>query len=359
MIKGIGRITMNSEKEIKDFEKRFKELIKRYSIPGLSVAIAHKNKIIYSTGFGYADIKNKVKATPTTPYRIASLTKPIASTIILQLVEKGLMDLDKSIAEYIPNYLEFCEKNKKNLEKPVEFFGKKIDLSHLIKNYHYENKNITIRHHLQQTIDGEPGETYRYNGLLFGLLGIAIDFNFEEKFRGLLQREIIDELGMNDSLTCQEDTSKPEVLERLAKPFVLDKNKELVLGNYPQKGGSSAAGIISTVLDLAKFDSALNNNELISEESRVIAFTNPKTKKGIELPYALGWFVQKEPQTNTKIIWHYGYWDNSFSSLYIKLPEKALTLIILANSDGLSKNFNLHEGNLYKSPFAKVFLTNF
>lgn len=349
---------MNFEKEINEFEEKLKELKKKYIIPGLSVAIAHENKIIYSTGFGYADIENKVKATPTTPYRIASLTKPIASTIILQLVEKGQMDLDKSIAEYIPKYLEFCEKNKKNLEMPVEFFGKKVDFSHLIKNYRYENQNITIRHHLQQTIDGEPGETYRYNGLLFGLLGIAIDYNFEEKFRGLLQREILDNLEMSDSLPCQEDTSKPEVFERLAKPYVLDKNNNLVLGEYPQKGGSSAAGIISTVLDLAKFDSALNNNELISGESKEIAFTNPKTTNGVELPYALGWFVQKDP-SNAKIVWHYGHWDNSFSSLYLKLPEKALTLIVLANSDGLSKNFNLHEGNLYKSPFAKAFLTNF
>ena len=355
---GIGRVAMNFEKEIKEFEEKLKELKKKYIIPGLSVAIALENEIIYSNGYGYADIENKVKATPTTPYRIASLTKPIASTIILQLVEKGQMDLDKSIAEYIPKYLEFCEKNKKNLETPVEFFGKKVDFSHLIKNYRYENQNITIRHHLQQTIDGEPGETYRYNGLLFGLLGIAIDYNFEEKFRGLLQREILDNLKMSDSLPCQEDTSKPEVLERLAKPYVLDKNNKLVLGEYPQKGGSSAAGIISTVLDLAKFDSALNNNKLISEESKEMAFTNPKTKNGIYLPYALGWFVQKDP-SNTKIVWHYGQWDNSFSSLYIKLPEKALTLIMLANSDGLSKKFNLHDGNLYKSPFAKAFLTNF
>ncbi len=348
---------MNFEKEIKEFEDGLKKLKNKYSIPGLSIAIAHENKIIYSVGFGFADIENKVKASPTTPYRIASLTKPIASTIILQLVEKGKIELDKSIAEYIPNYIAFCEKNKKNLEKPVEFAGKKIDLSFLIKNYHYENQNITIRHHLQQTIDDKPGETYRYNGLLFGLLGIAVDFNFEEKFKGLLQREIIDKLGMNDSLPCQEDTSKPEVLERLAKPYVLDKNNELVLSDYPQKDGSSAAGIISTVLDLAKFDSALNNNELISEESKEMAFTNPKTKNGIELPYALGWFVQKD-LSNSRTIWHYGHWVNSFSSLYIKIPEKALTLIMLANSDGLSKDFNLHEGNLYKSPFAKAFLTN-
>jgi CubicO group peptidase (beta-lactamase class C family) len=350
---------MSFENEIKKYEEKIKNLMNKYHIPGLSIAITHDNKLIYSTGLGYADIENKIRATNTTPYRIASLTKPIASTIILQLVEKGLIDLDKSIAEYIPNYIEFCEKNKKNLERPVDVGGKKYDLSFLIKYYHYENQNITIRHHLQQTINGEPGEIYCYNGLLFGLLGIAIDFNFEEKFKGLLQREIIDKLGMSDSLTHQNDESKPEILDRLAKPYVLNEKKKLVPSKYPQKDGSSSAGIISTVLDLVKFDNAINNNELITEESKELAFTNPKNSKGETLPYGLGWFVQKEMQTSNKLIWHYGHWDNSFSSLYIKIPAKALTLIILANSDGLSKDFNLHEGNLYKSPFAKVFLTNF
>ncbi|NHJ40231.1 MAG: beta-lactamase family protein [Asgard group archaeon] len=350
---------MEFENGIKEFETELKDLMNKYNIPGLSIAITHENRLIYSTGLGYADIENEIEAKATTPYRIASLTKPIASTIILQLVEKGLMDLDKSIAEYIPNYIEFCEKNKKNLEKLVDIGGKKIDLSFLIKYYHYENQNITIRHHLQQTINGEPGEIYCYNGLLFGLLGIAVDYTIEEKFRGLLQREILDRLEMNDSLTCQEDVSKPEILERLAKPYMLNEQKKLVLSKYPQKNGSSAAGIVSTVLDLVKFDNAINSNELISEESKEMAFTNPKNSKGNVLPYGLGWFVQKEMQTNNKIIWHYGLWDNSFSSLYVKIPEKSLTLIMLANSDGLSMKFNLHEGNLYKSPFAKTFLTSF
>jgi CubicO group peptidase (beta-lactamase class C family) len=350
---------MKFKEEIKKFEKNLKQLMNQCFIPGLSIAISHENEVIYSEGFGYADLEKKVKATPTTPYRIASLTKPISSVIILQLVEKGLIELDKSIAEYIPNYIEFCEKNKKNLEKPVDIGGKKIDLSFLIKYYHYENQNITIRHHLQQTINGEPGEIYSYNGLLFGLLGIAIDFNFDEKFKGFLQREIIDRLEMNDSLTCQDDDSKPEILERLAKPYVLNDKKKLVLANYPQTGGSSSAGIISTVLDYMKFDAALNKNELISEESKEMAFTNPKNKKGDVLPYGLGFFVQNDPKTEGKIIWHYGQWDGSFSSLYLKIPVKKLTLVIFANSDGLSHNFNLHEGNVTTSPFANAFLKSF
>ncbi|MFW9923627.1 MAG: serine hydrolase domain-containing protein [Candidatus Thorarchaeota archaeon] len=340
---------MRFEVEIKHFEEKILELKKRFFIPGISVAISLENGIIFAKGFGYADIGNKIEATPTTPYRIASLTKPIASTIILQLVEKGILELDKSIAEYIPGYLEICEKNRKLLEER--------NLVHLIKNYHFKNQNITIRHHLQQTIVREPGEEYEYNGLLFGFLGIAVDFQIAEKFLGLVRKNIIDTLDMVDSLPCQEDVSKPEVLKRLAKPYRINKEFNYELSEYPQKNGSAAAGIVSTVIDYMKFDKAINTNTLIQEKTKEMAFTNPKTKTGKELPYGLGWFIQEVKEH--KVVWHYGLWDNSFSSLYLKIPSMKLSLVMFANSDGLSKLFNLHEGNILTSPFAKSFLDIF
>ena len=346
------------DEKIKLFEEKMKNLMDVYKLPGLSIAISHEDKIIYSTGFGFANIKKKVKATQTTPYRIASLTKPIASIVILQLVEKRIIDLDKSIADYIPKYLEICRKNKQLLEKPVDVNGEKINLSHLIEGYNFEQQNITIRHHLQQTIINEPGEEYRYNGLLYGLLGVAVDFQTEEKFQGLLKKNIFEKLGMEDSLPCQEDESKPELLQRLAIPYKLNEKRELAVSDYPQTNGSSSAGIISTVLDYMKFDKALNENTLIAEETKEMAFTNPKTRKGRILPYGLGFFIQTLREYDGKIIWHYGHWP-TFSSLYLKRPDQKLTLIMFANSNGLSENFDLGNGDIARSPFAMTFLEIF
>ena len=350
---------LNFESKIKKFEEKLRNLIDVYKLPGISIAISHEDEIIYSAGFGYADISKKVKAIPTTPYRIASLTKPIASTIILQLMEKGVIDLDKSIAEYIPNYLEICRKNKKMLENQFfEYQGKKISYASQIEDYNFEKQNITVRHHLQQTIMNEPGEEYRYNGLLFSLLGIAVDFQVEEKFLGLVRKNIIETLDMKDSLPCQEDESKPTILKRLATPYQLNEKRELVEAEYPQKNGSAAAGIISTVLDYMKFDKALNTNRLISEKTKEMAFTKPKTKSGRELPYGLGFFVQRMREYEGKIIWHYGHWP-TFSSLYLKRPINKMTLVMFANSDGLSNNFGLGGGDLAGSPFALAFLEIF
>jgi CubicO group peptidase (beta-lactamase class C family) len=123
----------------------------------------------------------------------------------------------------------------------------------------------------------------------------------------------------------------------------------------PLTGLSSSAGLVSCVTDLAKFDAALDRNTLISSASKELMLTPTVSNSGQTLPYALGWFVQKEDAT--RIVWHYGLHPPSISSLYIKLPEKQLSFILLANTDRLSANVPLGDGNVRVSPFARAFLS--
>src|SRR5262249_24172540 len=82
-----------------------------------------------------------------------------------------------------------------------------------------------------------------------------------------------------------------------------------------------------------------------------------RTPDGKKLPYGLGWFIQS--YEGTRVVWHYGYWPESFSSLYVNLPERKIALIVLANSDGLSAPFLLGAGDVTRSPFASCFLRIF
>jgi hypothetical protein len=68
----------------------------------------------------------------------------------------------------------------------------------------------------------------------------------------------------------------------------------------------------------------------------------------------MGWFVQE--RNGTKLIWHYGWQPDSYSSLIVKIPERKSTLILLANSDGASAPFDLGNGDVLKSPFAAMFI---
>ena len=70
-------------------------------------------------------------------------------------------------------------------------------------------------------------------------------------------------------------------------------------------------------------------------------------------PYGLGWFTQTTDAGGT--VWHYGLWP-TFSSLILKVPARGVTLILLANSDGLSARFPLADGDVMASPFARAFV---
>ena len=126
-----------------DFAASLETVRQTLKIPGMSVAVVQDQEILFAQGFGYADLENQVPATPETPYGLASVTKPIAAVIIMQLVEQGLVDLDTPVFQY-----------------GVNLFG----------------KNVTVRHLLTHTSEGLPGTKHDYNGSRFGTLSGVIEF---------------------------------------------------------------------------------------------------------------------------------------------------------------------------------------
>ena len=84
-------------------DRQAKEWIAR-GIPGLSLTVAVKGKIVYSQGFGYADLEERVPVWPTTKFRIGSISKPLTATALVQLVEAGKLDLDSPVQNYVPSF---------------------------------------------------------------------------------------------------------------------------------------------------------------------------------------------------------------------------------------------------------------
>jgi hypothetical protein len=98
---------------------------------------------------------------------------------------------------------------------------------------------------------------------------------------------------------------------------------------------------------------ALRDNLLLTPQTRLGAWTNV-TVGGVPLPTGLGWFVQG--YNGQMLVWHFGLVKDAWSSLILKVPNRDLTFILLANSDGLSAPFALENGDVTSSAFAKLFL---
>ena len=102
---------------------------------------------------------------------------------------------------------------------------------------------------------------------------------------------------------------------------------------------------------------ALRTGAIIRADSLTLAWTAPVDKNGARLPHGLGWFVQT--YNGERIVWQFGVGGNASSSMIITVPGRAMTLVLLANSQGLSRPFSLANGDVTGSPFARLFLSLF
>jgi CubicO group peptidase (beta-lactamase class C family) len=194
-----------------------------------------------------------------------------------------------------------------------------------------------------------------------------------KRFRLLLAENILEKLDMTETSPGNDYPDNPaamsqllgeanvnnylDLLKRLAKPYRLYGDADIVQTYNPRRGIGAANGIISTVIDLAKFDAAVDQNLLVQKQTQGKMWTAAISNSGKTLPYGLGWMVQ--PYHGMKLIWHNGYLPDLYSGLSLKVPEQRLTFILLANSDALSAPVKLGKGNVMDSAFADSFIRTF
>ena len=342
-----------SNAQLVGFEAKLDSLRNTYKIPGLSVAIVQRDSIVYQRGLGYANIEAKLPATPTTTYRIASLTKPIASTILLKLEQEGRLSIQDSIKKIIPGYEDYYRKVRDYV------LANEPEYASVIQDFDFERDDITIWHHLTHTAENVPGDAFKYNGFLFGALSRVMELKLGKPFHEIVEGQILEPYNMQYSASSQAQASS-KTLQLLAQPYeyLVDKGK-FIPSDYPDPDVNAGAGIVSNVIDLAKFDKAIDDHLLVNSETQEAAWTNQANNAGETMPYGLGWFVQH--RNGERVIWHYGWQPKAFSGLYLKFPEAGLTLFLLANSENLSAPFKEsgYDRDVFASPFARLFYETF
>ncbi|GAC13609.1 serine hydrolase domain-containing protein [Aliiglaciecola lipolytica] len=343
--KSISQSNKHNASTVAEFVNKLEVLRLQNRIPGLSFAVIKDQQIVVAGGLGMADVEQQAPATADTLFNIASVTKPISAVVIMALVEQGKLNLDEPLTNY-SKWDEFCHAFQ---QQPSIF----------AKNLKCEPANHTLRHLLTHTATGSPGSYFSYNPILYSWASRPVMAAMNTSFSTLVAKHVFQPANMSRSARIHRSLALPETLRKLsARPYMIDDNN-LVVPSPPlsEQGDGAAGGVISSVLDLAKFDIALEQNELISSSSKkqmMKAFTR---EDGASLEYGLGWFIQQH--NGKKLVWHSGWWENAFSSLYLKIPDEKLTFIILANSEGIWWHNPLDKAQVHNSAFAQAFLNSF
>jgi CubicO group peptidase (beta-lactamase class C family) len=314
-----------------EFESQLDRIRADLAIPGMSAIVMVRDATLWEGSLGVADIPSQKRVTPQTQFHLASLTKTFASTIVLQLVEQGLVSLDDPVSKY-----------GISLASPG---------------------TIRVRHLLSHTSEGVPGEQFRYNGDRFALLDAVIQQATSQPFAKRVVDRIVAPLGLqqtapnplNAAAFAASGKDPATYIAAMATGYGIDDGMHPVRVAYPTLF-SSAAGLVSTAREVARYSTALDTGQFISAATRTLAYTPARGANNQILPYGLGWFISEV--SGHTLVWHYGYWTGN-SSLIIKEPSRGLTFVALTNSDQLSARFKLGSGDLMSSTVAQAFVNAF
>jgi len=300
-------------------------------IPGLAAAISQRGRIVWESGFGFADLERNIPVRPNTPFPIGDLTEIFGSTLLMQCVERARFELDDPISRWAA----------------------------------LPEAGATVRQVLTHTSTG----VYSYNPARFAVLTYVIDSYSEDPYRVVLAREILDRAAMRDSVPGL-DLGAPSAavrelfddadleryraaLNEMALPYRVDARGRATRSEFPPTAINAATGLVSTVRDLASFDAALDDGVLL--DRNLVSFMRGGAAPGA--PTGLGWFVQAH--NGERLVWQFSSMPGMYSGLILKVPGRDLTLILLANSDGLSEPFALQNGDVTSSLFVRLFLRLF
>lgn len=312
----------SSEPNVEAFARTVDELRGEMRIPGLSVAVAKDGEILLARGFGWSDVERQVAATSETVYPIGSITKTFTSTLMLQLVEQGRLDLEALVSRHV------------TWQVPAD---------------------VRVRHVLSHTSEGEPGVRFIYSER-FNWLDNVVEAATGGSFPLLLKQGVLQPAGLASTFGgTGDDTADAAAHPALAAPYVWEDGKQ-VRSEFPPMGLHSSSGLHSTVLDLVAYSAALDDGRLLRPETRERAFSPTISTRGGALPYGLGWFTQQV--AGQRVVWHGAWWPRAFSGMLVKVPEKRLTLAVLANSDALSAP-QMGVSNALLFPIANAFLRVF
>ena len=303
---------------------------------GVSTGILREGCGSYVVASGYSSKRDATAFTPETINRVASISKPMTAIAIMQLVEKGLIDLDAPIQNYLTNYPKQAQtaitvRHLLNHTSGIAHYSSKLDA---LSFSHYATLNDAIEEILNRDVIAQPGKRYQYSSFGYTVLGAIVERVSKLSFEQYLRLNIWDKAGMQH--TSLERSFEQQINGQPNKSrLYLKINSTYVRAPYNDLSIiSPAGGVQSNLGDLLKFGQAVLNNNLISRESllQMIDVQDSMAPAFGDDAYGLGWNVYNHDKYG-RIIAHSGAQPGASTYLRIYL-DKGVVSATLSNAFG-------------------------
>ncbi|MBO3099350.1 serine hydrolase domain-containing protein [Gelidibacter pelagius] len=303
--------------------------------PGGAILIMKGDSIIFSKGYGLADLELNTKIDDHTLFNVGSISKTFVSNAILMLQDEGKLSIEDNMAKYFPNF-----KNKAIAEK--------VKIKHLITHTsglqdNRETKTDSLFYLTAKDVENwypttqaenlnfEPGTRYEYSNPAYNALALIIEEVTDMKWQKYIADNIFEPSGMKTSTI----TDGPHPESGVSHGYIQNNGKwiEKDYGEEPTFAAAGNGGVWSSVNELAKYELALQEHKFISDsiliDSRAI---KPWPNWQDATPPFIGWswFIGKTTD-GLKTVGHTGS-QGGFLCNYVTVPEKNITFIILCNT---------------------------
>jgi len=321
-----------------DKASKIDELIQIYYDYGQfngTALVAEGGKVIFNKGYGLADMEWNIPNKPDTKFRIGSITKQFTAMLILQLVEKGKIDLQGKLSDYLPYYRKDT--------------GDRVTIHHLLThtsgipsytglpNFFEEISRDPypvdefIKTYCSGDLEFEPSSKFVYSNSGYFLLGAIVEKVSGERYEDALKAKILDPLGMKNTGYDHYEALIPHRASGYEKRAGGYENAPYLDMSLPYAAG----GLYSTVEDLYIWDQALYKDKLLSEEYKELMFKPYVSAEGSH--YAYGWIVGEKsfPKSKEKAQWvAHGGGINGFNTLIQRLVEDRHLIVLFNNTGG-------------------------
>jgi CubicO group peptidase (beta-lactamase class C family) len=294
------------------------------AVPGASVLVLRDGAPAFRRAYGFSNLESRISATPGTNYRLASMTKQFTSAAILLLAEDGRLSIEDPVRKWLPSL------------PPA---AKDITIRHLLTHTSglIDYEDVMVEGTTKQLHDADvlrlldsqnrtyfaPGTAYRYSNSGYALLALIVGRASGSDFASFLRDRIFRPLHMQNTVAFEDGISS--VAER-AYGYSLVEHSWKRTDQSLTSAVLGDGGVYSSIDDLAKWDAALYDKNLLRPESLHLALT-PQTKTDDPaVEYGFGWRITGES------VWHSGE-TMGFRNVIVRFPTHRLTVVVLTNRD--------------------------
>ena len=314
------------------------------SIPGLSVAVGMGGEVLWSEGFGWADLENRVPVWPETKFRVASISKALTAAAVGKLMEEGRLDLDAPVQEYLPSFPE------KRWPVTTRLLG-----GHLAGMRHYRGLEFQSMEHYGDVVEAleifsadtllhEPGTAYEYSTYGWNLISAVVQSAAGEPYLDYMRKAVFEPAEMDETVAEHVDS----LIYRRSRAYRRTEDDRIMNAPYVDNSNKWAGGgFLSTAPDLVRFGMAHLDGTLLRRETLETLWTSQATTEGEETGYGIGWRVAT--WEGRQVVYHTGGAVGGTTVLVI-YPEEGLVVSLLANIQNAGQTGNAEQ-------VAEIFLT--